>query len=147
MTGTHTVRMARPAARAGAYAAMAGIVLALAATFLPWEQAGVRRSDFWHLGASPGLSGDHGVYLLAAAMTLILSVWALSYFAWRGTVGKAAWASGLFVGAALLYGADLRVYTDLAASAHGLGEVVAAVGITALLAGSTLGLAARIAES
>ncbi|MEU5875146.1 hypothetical protein AB0A73_26740 [Glycomyces sp. NPDC047369] len=135
-----------PYSRAGGLAALGGSMLVAGSMFLPWADAGGGTVNFWGLSGLVDGDGDARTYGLSVALIPLLVLWCAMFFAWRTHETRMAWAFGGFTGAVLLYGGDLRISEDLAASAHGAGEVVAAVGLLLLASGCVLALAANIPE-
>ncbi|MFB9662421.1 hypothetical protein ACFQS3_24130 [Glycomyces mayteni] len=135
-----------PYSRAGGLAALGGSMLVAGSMFLPWADAGGGTVNFWGLSGLVDGDGDTRTYGLSVALIPLLVLWCALFFAWRTHETRMAWAFGGFTGAMVLYGGDLRISEDLAASAHGAGEVVAAVGLLLLASGCVLALAANIPE-
>ncbi|WP_335990400.1 hypothetical protein [Glycomyces sp. MUSA5-2] len=135
-----------PYSRAGGLAALGGSMLVAGSMFLPWADAGGGTVNFWGLSDLVDGDGDTRTYGISVALIPLLVLWCAMFFAWRTHETRMAWAFGGFTGAMLLYGGDLRISEDIAGSAQGAGEVVAAVGLLLLAAGCVLALAANIPE-
>jgi len=133
--------------RAGGLAALGGSMLVVASMFLPWvDHGGGTTVDYWHLSSVEGVQTDQGTYGLSLTLVPLLLLWCALFFALRCHETRMAWAFGGFAGAMMLYGGDLRISEDLPASALGLGELTAAVGLLILAAGCVAALAANIGE-
>ncbi|THV33634.1 hypothetical protein FAB82_26225 [Glycomyces buryatensis] len=103
-------------------------------------------TDYWHLSGVEGVQSDQGTYGVSLVLMLLLVVWCALFFAWRTHETRMAWAFGGFAGTAMLYGGDLRITEDLAASAYASGETVAAVGLFILALGCVIAVAANVPE-
>jgi hypothetical protein len=136
-----------PYSRVGGLAALSGSVLMVGSMFMPWvDTAGGGSLDYWHLAGVDGIQPDTKTYVLSIALMLLLVVWCALYFTLHTHETRTVWAFGTLAGAMIMYGTDLRISEDLPASSLAVGEVVAAIGLFLVVAGSITALAANIPE-
>lgn len=134
-----------PYSRAGGLAALGGSMLVAGSMFMPWVDTGGGGVDYWHLASVDGVAADGRVYALSLTLMPLLVLWCALYFVWRSHETRAAWAFGGFAVAVMLYAGEVVVSRDLP-TAHGVGEIAAAAGLLALIAGCVLALAANVPE-
>jgi hypothetical protein len=136
-----------PYSRIGGLAALSGSLLMVGSMFMPWvDTAGGGSLNYWQLAGVDGVQPDTRTYVLSLALMLLLVVWCALYFTLHTHETRSAWAFGTLAGAMIMYGTDLRISEDLPASSLAVGEVVAAVGLFLVVAGSITALAANIPE-